>query len=59
MNVSKNDGEMLRKEEQKHFFVISKDCTYVCRSGLPDFSWYKIPKWGKIYQIATNYTKCP
>jgi hypothetical protein len=27
--------------------------------GLPGFSWYKIPKWGKIYQISMNYTKCP
>jgi hypothetical protein len=27
--------------------------------GLPDFSWCKIPKWGKIYQITTNYTNCP
>jgi hypothetical protein len=24
---------------------------------LPDFSWSKIPKRGKIYQITTNYTK--
>jgi hypothetical protein len=24
--------------------------------GLPDFSWYKIPKREKIYQISTN---CP
>jgi hypothetical protein len=27
-------------------------------AGLPDFSWYKIPKREKIYQITTNYTKC-
>jgi hypothetical protein len=26
---------------------------------LPDFSWYSIPKQGKIYQIATKYTKYP
>jgi hypothetical protein len=25
--------------------------------GLPDFSWYNIPKWLKIYQKATKYTK--
>jgi hypothetical protein len=25
-------------------------------AGLPDFSWYKIPKQGKIYQMATKYT---
>jgi hypothetical protein len=28
-------------------------------AGLPDFSWYKIPKREEIYQIITNYTKCP
>jgi hypothetical protein len=28
-------------------------------TGLPDFSWYKIPKRKIIYQITTNYTKCP
>jgi hypothetical protein len=27
-------------------------------SGLPDFSWYKISKREKIYQITTNYIKC-
>jgi hypothetical protein len=26
-------------------------------TGLPDFSWYKIPKRGKIYQMTTKYTK--
>jgi hypothetical protein len=25
--------------------------------GLPDFSWYKIPKRGEIDQMTTNYTK--
>jgi hypothetical protein len=24
-------------------------------AGLPDFSWYKIPKREKIYQITTSY----
>jgi hypothetical protein len=28
-------------------------------SGLPDFSWYKIPKGGKIYQMTTKYIKWP
>jgi hypothetical protein len=27
--------------------------------GLPDFSWYKIPKMGKIYHITIKYTKWP
>jgi hypothetical protein len=28
-------------------------------SGLPDVSWYNVPKREKIYQITTKYTKCP
>jgi hypothetical protein len=24
-------------------------------SGLPDFSWYNIPKWGKIYKTTSKY----
>jgi hypothetical protein len=28
-------------------------------SGLPDFSWYNIPKWEKIYQMTTKYTQWP
>jgi hypothetical protein len=27
--------------------------------GLPDFSWYKIPKLGEIFQMTTKYTKWP
>jgi hypothetical protein len=26
---------------------------------LPDFSWYNLPKWEKIYQMTTKFTKCP
>jgi hypothetical protein len=26
--------------------------------GLPDFSWYKMPKRENIYQVTMNYTKC-
>jgi hypothetical protein len=29
------------------------------QAGLPDFSWSKIPKRGKMYQITTKYTKWP
>jgi hypothetical protein len=29
------------------------------QAGLPDFSWCKIPKRGKIYQMATGCTKRP
>jgi hypothetical protein len=28
-------------------------------AGLPDFSWSKIPKRGKIHQIITKYTIWP
>jgi hypothetical protein len=28
-------------------------------TGLPDFSWSKHTKMGRIYQIATNYNKQP
>jgi hypothetical protein len=28
-----------------------------CSPGLPDFSRYKIPKWGKIYQMAIYYSQ--
>jgi hypothetical protein len=27
------------------------------RPGLPDFSLYNVPKWGKIYQMDIKYTK--
>jgi hypothetical protein len=27
--------------------------------GLPDLSWYKIPKRGEIHQMTTKYTKWP
>jgi hypothetical protein len=29
------------------------------RAALPDFPLHKIPKQEKIYQISTNYIKCP
>jgi hypothetical protein len=32
-------------------------CNGFRRPGLPDFSWYIIPKRGKIHQMATKYTK--
>jgi hypothetical protein len=28
-------------------------------SGLPDFSWSKLTKRGKVFQIITKYTKWP
>jgi hypothetical protein len=29
----------------------------ISRSGLPDFSWYNIPKRGELYQTTTKYIK--
>jgi hypothetical protein len=31
----------------------------VFTAGLPDFSWYNIPKRGKIHQMTTYNTKWP
>jgi hypothetical protein len=28
-------------------------------SVLPDFSWYNIPKWGKIYPMTPKYSQWP
>jgi hypothetical protein len=28
-------------------------------TGLPDFSWYNIPKWGNMYQATLKYTNWP
>jgi hypothetical protein len=28
-------------------------------SGLPDISWYNIPKWEEYTRMATKYTKWP
>jgi hypothetical protein len=38
-----------------------KDCfdVSVCMSGVPDFSWYNIPKRETMYQINIKYTKWP
>jgi hypothetical protein len=33
--------------------------SFGCKSGLPDFSCYDIPKRGEIEQMTTKYTKWP
>jgi hypothetical protein len=46
----------------KHFWSMTLQFgmrTHFTTPGLPDFSWHKIPKREKIYQITANYTKCP
>jgi hypothetical protein len=40
-----------------HTYVMNP--LYETVAGLPDFSWYNIPKWGKICQMITKYTKWP
>jgi hypothetical protein len=30
-----------------------------CKSDLPDFPWYNIPKWGKYTKVTIKYTKWP
>jgi hypothetical protein len=39
--------------------VIKKRHDYAFGAGLPDFSWYNIPKRDKIYQMTLKYTKGP
>jgi hypothetical protein len=31
--------------------------TVALRAGLPEFSWYNVPKWEEIYQTTINYIK--
>jgi hypothetical protein len=41
------------------FWQLWQRASGVCLAGLPDFSWYNIPKREKMYQTATKYTKWP
>jgi hypothetical protein len=52
---------MLEDESSVDAMPVEKNVTqkHVCVPGLPDFSWYKIPKRGKIYQMTTKYSKWP
>jgi hypothetical protein len=43
-------GKKLNLNEKSHNYVGTVNRYF--RSGLPDFSLYNIPKWGKIYQIT-------
>jgi hypothetical protein len=54
----------LKKKVLKLLVWIQFVAVIVVTAGLPDFSWYNIPKRGKyiptyhkVYQIATKYTK--
>jgi hypothetical protein len=38
-------------------FITSWTCFVLHTSGLPDFSWYMIPKPKKMYQMNTKCTK--
>jgi hypothetical protein len=54
-NQCANENSICRSERKKNS---SEILFWLQRTGLPDFSWYKTPKTGKIYQITTSYTKC-
>jgi hypothetical protein len=45
----------------RHLFLsqAQKPFSKLPSAGLPDFSWYKIPKREKIYQFTMNYTEGP
>jgi hypothetical protein len=45
----------LHKKIQLNASKQGRRCGYV--KGLPDSAWYKVPKLGEIYQMATKYTK--
>jgi hypothetical protein len=48
---------MKRKSPQK---LEEKNCLRLDSApGLPDFSWFKLTKMGKIYQMNTTYAKRP
>jgi hypothetical protein len=66
------DGRFFPQQQKGFFFrqgavtlqlLADNACMYA--PGLPDFSWYNIPKRGKIpnnhkiYQMGTKYTKLP
>jgi hypothetical protein len=52
-DLSVAEGEVVRiKEEHNADWVKVQLCP-----GLPDFSWYKIPKRGKNYQMPIKYTQ--
>jgi hypothetical protein len=44
--------------KENNFFYRGSRISDPSEPGLPDFSFYNIPKRGKIYQITTKYTKC-
>jgi hypothetical protein len=46
-NVPKNNG----------FFYFEKKFLKNRKTGVPDFSWYNIPKRGKIHKLTTKYNK--
>jgi hypothetical protein len=50
-------GKLKYKRMYIHFLYNGAEFSWL--PGLPDFSCYKIPKRGEIYQMTTNYTKWP
>jgi hypothetical protein len=58
-------GERILRKSWNRFRVTQNGFKFCnLKTGLPDFSWFKIPKRGKInqmpkiYQIAVKGTKC-
>jgi hypothetical protein len=61
--------ELSRNSQVSELKCVNSAFTYVTKPallprdyilpGLPDFSWSKHTKMGKLYQMATNYTKRP
>jgi hypothetical protein len=45
--------------QNKGLFTPTLTFLFQVRPGLPDFTWYNLPKRKKIYQITVKYTKWP
>jgi hypothetical protein len=57
---SGNPAELSRVGSDYHYEMSSRATQAITHNpGLPDFSWYNIPKRGEKYQMTTKYTKWP
>jgi hypothetical protein len=55
-----NCGAALNAHTWKRHFKSLKSSVNICQpAGLPDFSWYSIPKWVKYTTMTTKCTKHP
>jgi hypothetical protein len=54
--MSSFDSGAKHRNSNCEYFVVEFDSPlYKCEPGLPDFSWSKHLKTGKIYHMTTNY----